>query len=104
MKDSLPWNHSLKNKKKTSESYFRVKLEKTKFWQDLQSSGVWEFWKLEMGVEIIFCIVWELKESENYPSTSFKKLWVVGGWVTLQILSGKEFHLLKLLHFDYIQN
>ena len=33
-----------------------------------------EYWKWEL--ENIFCIVCELKESENYPSTSFKKLLV----------------------------
>ena len=40
-----------------------------------------ENWKWE--IENIFCIVCELKESENHLSTSFKKLWVVvvGGWV-----------------------
>ena len=30
--------------------------------------------------ENISHIVSELKESENQPSTSFKKLWVGGGW------------------------
>ena len=41
-----------------------------------------EFWNFEnwkWEVENIFCIVCELKESENHPSTSFKKLWVGGG-------------------------
>ena len=63
----------------TSESYFRVKLEEREFWEDLQSSEVLEFWKLQ--IENIFCIVCELKESENHPFTSFKKLLVVGGWL-----------------------
>ena len=42
-----------------------------------------EFWNFEnwkWEIENIFCIVCELKESENHLSTSFKKLWVVGGW------------------------
>ena len=41
-----------------------------------------EFWNFEnwkWEIENIFCIVCELKESENHLSTSFKKLWVVGG-------------------------
>ena len=45
-----------------------------------------EFWNFEnrkLEIENIFCFVCELKESENHPSTSFKKLWVGGGgwWV-----------------------
>jgi len=42
-----------------------------------------ENWKLE--IENIFCIVCKLKETENHLSTSFKKLWVVGGggWVVV---------------------
>ena len=36
-----------------------------------------ENWKWE--IENILCIVSELKESENHPFTSFKKLWVGGG-------------------------
>ena len=43
-----------------------------------------EFWNFEnwkWEIENIFCIVCELKESENHLSTSFKKLWVGGGWV-----------------------
>ena len=31
-------------------------------------------------MENIFCVVCELKESANHPSTSFKKLWVGGWW------------------------
>ena len=41
-----------------------------------------EFWNFEnwkWEIDNIFCIVCELKESENHLSTSFKKLWVVGG-------------------------
>ena len=41
-----------------------------------------EFWNFEnwkWEIENIFCIVCELKESENNPSTSFKKLGVGGG-------------------------
>ena len=51
-------------------------------------SSCQEFWNFEnwkWEIENIFCIVCELKESENHPSTSFKKLWVVGGgggWCT----------------------
>ena len=51
----------------TSESYFRVKLEEREFWN---------FENLKWELENSFCIVHELKESENHPSTSFKKLWV----------------------------
>ena len=49
-----------------------------------------EFWNFEnwkWEIEDIFCIVCELKESENHLSTSFKKLWVVvvvGGELRLQ--------------------
>ena len=42
-----------------------------------------EFWNLEnwkWEIENIFCIVCELKESENHLSTSFKKLWL-DGWL-----------------------
>ena len=42
--------------------------------QEFQS---FENWKWE--IENIFCIVCGLKESENHPFTSFKKLWVGGG-------------------------
>ena len=45
-----------------------------------------EFWNFEnwkWEIENIFCIVCELKESENHPSNSFKALksygWVGGG-------------------------
>ena len=33
-------------------------------------------------MESVFCFVSELKESENHPSNSFKKLWV-GGWLVV---------------------
>ena len=44
---------------------------------------LWNFENWKREIEIIFCIVCELKESGNHPSTSFKKLWVGGGggWV-----------------------
>ena len=42
-------------------------------------------WKWE--IENIFCIVFELKESENHLSTSFKKLWVGGGWWCTEIIA-----------------
>ena len=57
------WCEYLKDK---SESFFRVKLEERKFWQDLQLSGVLEFWKLEMGDRKYPLIVCELKESESH--------------------------------------
>ena len=49
LQNSINLGKTYKNKWKTSESYFRVKLEKREFWQNLQLSGVLEFWKLEMG-------------------------------------------------------
>ena len=51
-----------------------------KFWN-------FENWKLE--IQNIFCFVCEPNESENHPSTSFKKLWVVGGggWWCTEIIA-----------------
>ena len=51
-----------------------------------------EFWNFEnwkWEIENIFCIVCELKESENHLSTSFKKLWVGGGggWWCTEIIA-----------------
>ena len=49
----------------------------------VRSFGILELENWKWEIENIFCIVCELKESENHLSTSFKKLWVVvvGGWV-----------------------
>ena len=43
---------------------------------------LWNFENFNWEIENIFCIVFELKESEKHPSTSLKKLWVGGGGVS----------------------
>ena len=79
------WHFKASEENETNESYFGVKLEEREFLQDLQSSGVLEFWNFEnrkWKIENIFYIVCELKELQNHLSTNLKKLWVGGGWMT----------------------
>ena len=53
-------------KSKTSESYFRVKLEEREFWQDLQLSGVLDFQKLEAGYNLILALAVDIYKSHLF--------------------------------------
>ena len=69
----------LDQEKKTSESYFRAKLKEREFWQDLQLSGVLEFWKFEMGDRkyLLYCL-WAEREWKTIPLPALKSY----GWVS----------------------
>ena len=71
------------DKTDTSESYFRVKLKEWELWQDLQLSGVLEFWKLEMGDrKYLLYGLWAERECKTIPLPALKSYgWWVGGWL-----------------------
>ena len=62
----------------------RATLESSSSFDRISSHNeFWNFKNWKWDIENMFCIVCELKESENHPSTSFIKLWVVVvGWLS----------------------